>query len=86
MKIENIQRVKEDCLRTQVWKRETAFVEKLEMNSARIKELKNYRDRQTGWEMNDEFNEEGLKAANKFLNKGNTKGSKASSGVSVIIL
>ena len=32
IKIENIQRVKEDCLRTQVWKRETAFVEKLEMS------------------------------------------------------
>jgi hypothetical protein len=34
--------------------------------------------------MNEDFNEEGLKAANKFLNKGNTKGSKGSSGVRVI--
>lgn len=79
-KIENLQKVKEDCLRPQIWKRETAFVEKINMNSIRLKEIKKYEDKLLGKDNTEEINLEGLKAANKFLGKGLTRSSRSHSG------
>ena len=55
------------------------------MNQARIKEIKKYEDKLLGKDNMEEINVEGLKAANKFLGKGLTKGSRGSVSILSIL-
>jgi hypothetical protein len=48
------------------------------MNQPRLKEIKKYEDKLLGKENVEEINIKGLKAANRFLGKSLTKGSKLS--------
>lgn len=66
IKFEGIYKVKEDCLRVNLFKKETAFVEKLDMSELRLKELKKFADKILGIET-DESNNRELAFAQRFL-------------------
>lgn len=66
IKFENVRKMKEDCMRQQIWKREISFIEKLDMSNTRIKEIKKYSDKILGIETDDK-NNRGYDAAKKLF-------------------
>ena len=73
IKIENLQKMREDCMRTQIWKKETAFIEKLNMDLPRKNAIMKYLNKMNGVE-EEEISKEGIKAAHKIIGRSSASG------------
>ena len=83
IKIENLQKMREDCMRTQIWKKEIAFIEKLNMDQPRKNAIAKYLNKLNGVE-EEEMNRQGVKVASRLLRKSREPG--LTGGVSLHIL